>query len=144
MVNRRLLSLGLLICYILAAPVTPRGRAAAASPAGPVVTSVVTNQADYPNGQVPRSEKFEVTLTLSKSYANPFDPAEIRVDGYFTSPAGAALVQPGFYYQAYQLTTVNGVETYTPRKPGLEGALFPARNWRLPVLHPVDRQQRLD
>jgi len=112
--NRRLLSLGLLICYIFAVSVAPGELVAAASPAGPVVTSLVTNLVDYPNDQVPRSEKFEVTLTLSNSYANPFDPAEIRVDGYFTSPAGATIVQPGFYYQAYQLTTVNGVETYTP------------------------------
>ena len=94
---------------------SPGVRLAAAAPsAGPVVTGLTTNLADYPNSQVPRYEKFEVTLTLGSSYPNPFDPDVIRVDGYFTSPGGGALVQPGFYYQPYQVTTVNGAETYTP------------------------------
>jgi hypothetical protein len=106
---------GLLTCFLLSGLFAPGVRHAAAAPAaGPVVTGIVTNLADYPDGRVPRYEKLEVSLTLAGSYANPFDPAQIRVDGVFTTPGGAVLVQPGFYYQAYQLTTVNGVETYTP------------------------------
>ena len=115
MVNRLRLSGWLLIGLILAGLAAPGRRlAASAQSAGPVITSAVTNLSDYPDDQVPRYEKFEITLTLGNSYTNPFDPDEIRVDGYFTSPTGVTLIQPGFYYQAYRLTINNGVETYTP------------------------------
>ncbi len=115
MVNRLRLSGWLLIGLILAGLAAPGRRfAASAQAAAPVITGTATNLSDYPNEQVPRYEKFEITLTLGNSYTNPFDPDEVRVDGYFTSPSGVTFIQPGFYYQAYRLTTNNGVETYTP------------------------------
>jgi len=89
-----------------------RVRAAPAS--GPTITILSTNLVDYPGGKVPRYSKFEVTFSLSVAYANPFDPDEIQVDGTFTPPGLAPSVQPGFYFQAYQVTTTpGGVETYT-------------------------------
>ena len=89
------------------APVPP-------SAGGPAITILATNLADYPGGKVPRFSKFEVTFTLDTPYSNPFDPGEIKVDGYFTSPGNAASVQPGFYYQAYQVFRSGGLETYSP------------------------------
>ena len=82
--------------------------------AGPVITTIATNLANYPNGRVPRYEKLEITLTLNASYSNPFDPDVIRVDGYFISPDHTTLVQPGFYYQGYQVSGIGASETYTP------------------------------
>ena len=37
-----------------------------------------------------------------------------RVDGYFTPPGHATSIQPGFYYQDYQVSRTGGVESYTP------------------------------
>ncbi len=112
--NRLILSI--LVC--LALPTTaclarsdsPAGRAAAA----PIISNITTNLAGYPNGQVPRYEKLEITFSLNTSYSNPFDPAQVAVDGVFTAPDRTTLVQPGFYYQDYITTTAGGLETYTP------------------------------
>lgn len=83
------------------------------SPAsGPEITLLGTNLADYPGSKVPRFGKFEVTFSLDRTYANPFDPKEIQVDGFFTSSEGTTLVQPGFYYQAYQVTRIDDQENY--------------------------------
>jgi hypothetical protein len=96
----------------------PGTRSATLSPLpvgpGPLITQPTTNLATYPNDIVPRYSKFEITLTLGTTYSNPFDPGEIRVDGYFTTPSHAILVQPGFYYQGYQVSGIGGEETYTP------------------------------
>src|SRR3990172_2913677 len=106
-----LLSLALAVMPGLLYPGLPVGEVAA----GPVITQIGTNLAEYPGGEVPRYAKFEITLDLEASYANPFDPDEVRVDGIFISPGGQTLVQPGFYYQAYQVSGKDGFETYTPR-----------------------------
>jgi hypothetical protein len=81
---------------------------------GSLITKNTTNLATYPYGIVPRYNKFEITLTLGTTYSNPFDPDEISVDGYFISPSNVTLVQPGFYYQDYQVSGIGGNETYTP------------------------------
>ena len=81
---------------------------------GPLIAKNTTNLAAYPHGIVPRYNKFEITLTLGTTYSNPFDPDEISVDGYFISPGNVTLVQPGFYFQDYQVSGIGGSETYTP------------------------------
>ena len=48
-------------------------------------------------------EKFELTVRLSASYQNPFDPAQIEVTGQFTTPGGARVEVPGFFYQPYRV-----------------------------------------
>ncbi len=90
------------------------------------ITSVTTNLAAYPSGKVPQYEKFEISLTLSGSYTNPFDPAQVRVDGYFVAPDHSMVSQLGFYYQDYTMTltggaanwpnvsSFRGVETFAP------------------------------
>ena len=84
------------------------------STGGPAITILATNLAEYPGGKIPLFSKLEVTFTLGAAYANPFDPDEIKVDGYFSSPGNATSVQPGFYYQAYQVFRSGGRETYSP------------------------------
>jgi len=76
------------------------------------ITSLTTN---LTNNQLPLYAKLELTLTLNLSYANPFNPPEISVDGLFTSPENQTLTQPGFYYQDYSVTGLGGNEVYTPQ-----------------------------
>ena len=44
---------------------------------------------------------------------NPFDPDVIRLDATFTSPSGRTQVVPGFWFQAYQRSLLNGSERLT-------------------------------
>ncbi|HSF81070.1 MAG TPA: DUF5060 domain-containing protein [Anaerolineales bacterium] len=90
------------------------GQTVTDAPAGPVIKEFSTNLAGYPGGEVPRYEKFEITLALEVTYSNPFDPDDLRIDGYFISPNNQIWVQPGFYYQDYLVTRDGENETYTP------------------------------
>jgi hypothetical protein len=109
------------ICLFLNTCLIPTTFVTTAPPAqaklGPLITQKTTNLAIYTNGIVPRYNKFEITLTLDTNYSNPFDPDEISVDGCFISPSNVTLVQPGFYYQDYQVSGIGGFETYTPSGP---------------------------
>ncbi len=84
--------------------------------AAPVISGVTDNTSQYPNGQVPKYSKFEVTFSLSATqYANPyfpFDPTPppginpqegITVDAHFLPPGqtdwGQAKTLPCFYHQ---------------------------------------------
>jgi Domain of unknown function (DUF5060) len=104
----------LLLAFALIAPRVYASQPATNAVSGPTITSIDTNLADYPDEQLPRYARFEMTITFNASYTNPFDPDEIRVDGYFTSPTHITLVQPGFYYQAYRISKSGDAETYTP------------------------------
>jgi Domain of unknown function (DUF5060) len=42
-------------------------------------------------------EKFEISLDLKCEFVNPFDPNEIDIQSYFTSPSGKKWKIPGFY-----------------------------------------------
>lgn len=46
-------------------------------------------------------EKFELTLDLSATYDNPFDPSDIDVWAIFTSPSGASIRVNGFLWADY-------------------------------------------
>ena len=64
--------------------------------------------------EVLRYNKFEITFDLEGHWDNPFDPAQVEVDGDFTSPSGVVLVVPGFFYQEYRRTMASGVDSYEP------------------------------
>lgn len=53
--------------------------------------------------QVKAYEKFELTLNIDATFDNPFDPNDISVLAYFTSPSGKRLKLRGFYYQDYKM-----------------------------------------
>jgi len=58
----------------------------------------------------------EWTVTLDKTYANPFDPDEIAVDAAFTGPRGQVLRLPGFWYGNFRRqASADGSETLTPQ-----------------------------
>ena len=75
----------------------------------PAISGISVNQS-----RVPRYEKFEITFDLSGTWSNPFDPDEVAVDGLFQMPDGGSRIAPGFYFQDYQRTLVNGREVLTP------------------------------
>lgn len=60
-------------------------------------------------------EKFEMTFNLSETYDNPFDPDEVDVRAYFTTPSSTVEVVPGFYKSN---TSPNWAVRYAPREIG--------------------------
>ena len=50
---------------------------------------------------VGRYGKYELSFDLSRTYENPYDPAEIDVTGEFTAPSGKTFSIPGFYYRQF-------------------------------------------
>ncbi|MDR3710051.1 MAG: DUF5060 domain-containing protein [Capsulimonadaceae bacterium] len=58
-------------------------------------------KADPNTTAVPQYGLFELTLDLSGTYANPFDPDQIDAGADFTSPDGRVIHVNAFYYQAY-------------------------------------------
>lgn len=74
--------------------------------------------------QVPRYGRAEMTIDLDADYTNPFDPAEIELNGVVTTPTGKEIVVPGFYTQEYSRRLVSNTEQLTAQgEPG----------WRLRV-----------
>ena len=47
-------------------------------------------------------EKFELTLDISATYHDAFDPDQIAIESHFTSPSGKAIDLCGFLYQDYE------------------------------------------
>jgi hypothetical protein len=52
--------------------------------------------------KVPCFEKLEVTFELTASYANPYDPDDIRIDATITLPDGAVVTVPAFYSEQFE------------------------------------------
>jgi hypothetical protein len=75
----------------------------------PGISDVTVN-----DDEVPRYEKFEISFDLSGTWSNPFNPDEVAVDCIFQTPDGGTVAMPGFYFQDYQRTHVNGREILTP------------------------------
>lgn len=61
-----------------------------------------------------RFKRFESTAAIEPEPANPFDPAQIEVEGVFESHHGTYRV-PGFFYQDYRRRLEKGRESLTPR-----------------------------
>jgi hypothetical protein len=85
------------------------GRAGAQLPAAvPTAGRYIRAVAVFAPGPVKQYDKFEVGLTLDRAFVtggpngNPYDPEDVSVAAYFTSPSGK--VHParyGFYYQDF-------------------------------------------
>ncbi|HNX33816.1 MAG TPA: DUF5060 domain-containing protein [Kiritimatiellia bacterium] len=59
-------------------------------------------------------ERVEMTVDLSATYANPFDPDDVAVDARVTLPDGKTASVPGFLDRPYQRVLTNGQEKVTP------------------------------
>ena len=58
--------------------------------------------------------KFEISLQLSGSWDNPFDPNQVRLDAEFRAPDGTTCLVPGFFYQGYRRDEFGEQELLTP------------------------------
>ncbi len=79
---------------------------------------------------VPAYGGFEATIDLQARYDNPFDPAQVALDGHVVTPAGQEETVPGFYAWDYERSRLGGAERlrptghggwrlrYCPREPG--------------------------
>ncbi len=63
---------------------------------------------------VPRYETVELTLDLSASYENPFDPEDIDVHALFTSPTGKQIQVNGFLDQPFNRRLEDNAEKIEP------------------------------
>jgi chitodextrinase len=60
-------------------------------------------------------EKLEVSFNLGTVYSNPFNPDEVDVRAYFTTPSGRIDVMPGFYKSN---SSPNWAVRYAPKEIG--------------------------
>ncbi|HOX37682.1 MAG TPA: DUF5060 domain-containing protein [Candidatus Brocadiia bacterium] len=65
-------------------------------------------------GSIGRYEKFELSFNLNRCYENPFDPAQVDVQGVFIAPSGKTCSAPGFFYQNYIREKIQLEERLTP------------------------------
>jgi len=83
-----------------------------------------------PQAPVGQYERLELTLDLSATYENPFDPAQVHVTAEFTGPDKRVLAVPAFFFVPYERSAPNGREKlrktgeptwkvrFTPAVPG--------------------------
>ncbi len=62
-------------------------------------------------------ERFETAGQVWDDHENPFDPAEVKVDGEFRAPGGEILSTPGFITRPYQRALEGGFERRTAVGP---------------------------
>lgn len=94
---------------------------------------------------VARRAKCEVTVELSRSYLDPYDPDQIRVYGEFTSPTGAVMVVDGFIFTEYTRSSYNCgnvnylCESFTPGTTSwrIRASFDEVGEWKLKV-HAAD------
>lgn len=97
------------------------------SAAGPAIHTITTNLADYPDSQVPRYEKLEVTFQVETVAENPDLPYDatpppgigagigITVNALFTPDNWQTIyTQPAFYYQDFAHEVKSGKEWIYP------------------------------
>ncbi|MCB0594373.1 MAG: DUF5060 domain-containing protein [Lewinellaceae bacterium] len=60
------------------------------------------------DSNVEKYGKFEAAISLSATFANPYDYSQVAVSATFTSPSGRVVAVDGFYMQDYVLNTVAG------------------------------------
>jgi hypothetical protein len=93
----------------------------------PVIKDVSTNEADFPNNQIPRYETLEITFQIDTPAENlqlPYDSTPpsgiapeigISVDALFTPDDWRTVyTQPAFYYQEFISDIKGGKEWYYP------------------------------
>lgn len=101
------------------------GPLAAASDSAPALVDVRPNRTELPS-----YERFELAVTLEGQFANPFDPEAVALDATFTTPSGRTETIPGFFWQGFERSRVDGAERlkstgesgwqvrYRPTQPG--------------------------
>ena len=65
---------------------------------------------DFPADPVGLYEKFEIRFQMAATYANPYDSSEVAVQAVFHAPSGKILTVPGFWFQDFRRSLVDGAE----------------------------------
>ncbi|MGB8980808.1 MAG: DUF5060 domain-containing protein [Anaerolineales bacterium] len=87
--------------------------------------------AELDRNDVPRYESIELTLEIDAEYSNPYDVREVSLAGVFTSPAGMAMIVPGFWDgdRAWKIRftpSAEGTWSYTVSVRDARGSSFPS------------------
>jgi len=69
---------------------------------GPQQSRLAIHGVELSMNRVPRFHVVELTVDLSATYGNPFDPEDIAVDAIFITPSGRKMKFPGFFYQGFK------------------------------------------
>ncbi|MBI2596055.1 DUF5060 domain-containing protein [Candidatus Daviesbacteria bacterium] len=91
------------------------------------ISNITDNSASYPNGQIPKYEKYEVTFDVATNASNPqlpYDPAPppgmqagvgVTVNGEFSQDNFTTkTVIPAFYYQNFDYQVKSNREWFYP------------------------------
>jgi hypothetical protein len=102
-------------------------KTSAAADAGPTITDISTNEAEFPKNQIPKYEALEITFQIDTRAGNlqlPYDSTPpngvepeigISVDALFTPDDWQTVyTQPAFYYQEFISDIKGGKEWYYP------------------------------
>jgi len=127
MVDRVAHSASLLLVLLVALGMSHASALEASGATGPAVREINTNLEDYPNGQVPRYEKLELTFevdTLAENPQLPHDAAPppgvepeigVSVDALFTFDDWQTVyTQPAFYCQEFEDQVKSSQEWFCP------------------------------
>ncbi len=90
---------------------------------GPSAEAVVITSVESNSSEVGRFEKFEVTFSLSREYANPFDPDIVDATVTFHEPDGSVSAVSAFFFREYE-TAGTDPERYLNPGPVLWKARF--------------------
>jgi hypothetical protein len=77
---------------------------------GPLAINAVT----WNRETIPLGQHAELTVDLSATWDNPFDPDDVALDAEFTGPSGQSLAVPGFYMTDVEREIVDGAEILSP------------------------------
>lgn len=63
-------------------------------------------------------DKLELTVDLSATYDNPYDPEDVALDAVFATPSGKKITVPGFFMVPHRRIVESGVEVMVPEGTG--------------------------
>lgn len=110
---------GLCVGFCLAA--SPSAPAAPAAP--PVVTPYAQKaplkiqSVSLSSATLGRYGRLEITVELSATFDNPFDPSDIEIGARLNTPSGKTNFAAGFFYRPFRRELKNGREVLTPDGP---------------------------
>lgn len=139
-VNQLQISGALLAAGLLIPVSIPPDPPAAELPAAFKMQASLTLERPHFNTRVGCFERMEISVPLSASYTNPFDPAEVSLDADFRSPTGRRSGVAGYFSVPCRRSLENGRETvepaggpewhvrFTPTEPGVWTVRFTVRD----------------
>ncbi len=85
----------------------------------PMVANLAINSVGQSATKVGLYEKLELTVDLTGTYDNPYDPDEIALDAIVTAPSGKTQAVPGFFMVEQDRAVEDSHELVVPRGNGV-------------------------